>query len=195
MKKIIFCAALITLTFGLLSAKSNKKAESKTENSATEEKSKDGNEWSDVGNQGKKALKETGEFFKGLGKKIGTDVKEAAEDASEVKCLGKWGFNKNTTIINVTPSKIEIRQKQGNDTYFWRGSYTSALKILTLTVEEEGTSSWNISHESSTEEPKKIRITYSLVKDDENAMKFSSADIPDDSDGNSFASSKIFTRL
>ena len=40
-----------------------------------------------------------------------------------------------------------------------------------------------------------MRLTYSTIKDDDKAMKFSCTDIPDDADGNSFASSKIFTKM
>lgn len=190
MKKIIFTLFIAALLCGPLTAKDNKKKD----NSA---------EWKEVGDQGKKALKETGNFFKDLGKKIGdgakeaaNDVKEAAESANEVKCIGKWGFNKNTTTIEVKSNgKIEIRQKQGSDTYFWKGTYTSTLKMLTITVESEGTSSWTVSNETKSDGPKKMRLTYSTIKDDDNAMKFSSTDIPDDTEGNSFASAKIFTKM
>ena len=190
MKKIILVFLAAVILCSSFSAKSKKEKD----NSA---------EWAEVGNQGKKALKETGNFFKDLGKKIGSDakdaaadVKEAAENASDVKCIGKWGFNKNTTTIHVKDNgKIEIRQKQGSDTYFWKGTYTATLKILTMTVESEGTSSWLVSNETKSDGPKKIRIMYSTIKDDDNAMKFSCSDIPDDADGNSFSSAKIFTRM
>ena len=190
MKKIIFTLFIAALLCGPLTAKDD----SKKDNSS---------EWKEVGNQGKKALKETGNFFKDLGKKIGNDakdaaneVKEAAESANEVKCIGKWGFNKNTTIINVQANgKIEITQKQHSDTYFWKGTYTSTLNFLTMTVESEGTSSWTVSNETKSDGPKKMRITYTTIKDDDKAMKFSCSDIPDDDDGNSFASAKIFTKM
>ena len=124
------------------------------------------------------------------------EVKDAAENANEVKCIGKWGFNKNTTTIDVKSNgKIEIRQKQHGDTYFWKGTYTSTLKLLTMTIESEGTSSWTVSNETKSDGPKKMRISYSTIKDDAKSMKFSCMDIPDDDDGNSFASAKIFTKM
>ena len=141
MKKIIFTLLIAAALCSSVCAKDDKKKDNSSE-------------WKEVGNQGKKALKETGNFFKDLGKKIGdgakeaaNDVKEAAESANEVKCIGKWGFNKNTTTIEVKSNgKIEIRQKQESDTYFWKGTYTSTLKMLTITVESEGTSSWTVSN-------------------------------------------------
>ncbi len=183
MKKIIFTLLIAAALCSSVCAKDDKKKDNSSE-------------WKEVGNQGKKALKETGNFFKDLGKKIGNDTKEAVENANEVKCIGKWGFNKNTTTIDVKSNgKIEIRQKQGSDTYFWKGTYTSTLKMLTITVESEGTSSWTVSNETKSDGPKKMRLTYSTIKDDDKAMKFSCTDIPDDADGNSFASSKIFTKM
>lgn len=199
MKKLLFTTLFMALVLagGFSKAKKTDSADSADATAQTEAASaenSEGGEWKDVGNQGKKALKETGNFFKDLGKKIGSDVKDAAEDASEVKCLGKWGFNNGTTTITVNPGTIIITQKQGSDTYFWRGHYTYALKILTLTVEEEGTSSWTVSHDGD-EDTKKFRITYSQIKDDENAMKFTCSDIPKDADGNSFSSAKVFTKM
>ena len=96
MKKLILTAVVIAALSSNIIAKNTKDSSSSKDNSS---------EWKEVGNQGKKALKETGNFFKDLGKKIGSDVKDAAgevkdaaENANEVKCIGKWGFNKNTSV-------------------------------------------------------------------------------------------------
>ena len=184
MKKLIFTILIAASLASSLGAKTKKEEKDNTD------------EWKEVGEQGKKALKETGNFFKDLGKKIGSDAKDAVDEANDVKCIGKWGFNKKTTTIEVKENgRIEIRQKQGSDTYFWKGSYTSSLKMLTMTVESEGTSSWTVSNDTKSDGPKKMRIMYSTIKDDSNAMKFSCSDIPDDADGNSFSSAKIFTKL
>lgn len=183
MKKLIFTILLAAFLTSSLCGKAKKEKDNSSE-------------WKEVGEQGKKALKETGNFFKDLGKKIGSDAKDAVDEANDVKCIGKWGFNKKSTTIDVHENgRIEIRQKQGNDTYFWKGTYTSTLKMLTMTVESEGTSSWTVSNETKSDGPKKMHIMYSTIKDDDDAMKFSCSDIPDDADGNSFSSAKIFTRL
>ena len=46
-------------------------------------KSKNDSEWQEIGEQGKKALTETGKFFSDAGKKI-------YEEATTPECYGKW---------------------------------------------------------------------------------------------------------
>lgn len=89
MRKIIFGVAVFATIWSFGFAKSKKtdsEAEKKQKTEQTSEqdsKASNSDEWKEVGNQGKKALKETGIFFKDLGKKIGSEVKEAAEDVKE----------------------------------------------------------------------------------------------------------------
>ncbi len=150
-------------------------------------------DWNQVGQSGKEALKQTGNFFKTLGNKIGNDVHNAVEDAKEVKCAGTWYFNNKNTIIKINDDfTMEITQKESSDTHFYRGTYTNALNILKFTITEEGTKSWKaVKSENTTQKPKKWTITYS-VQDDGSVM-FMSSSIPKDIDGNSFTNGQLFT--
>ena len=51
------------------------------------------NPWKEIGQQGMKALKETGKFFKDAGIEIGSTVKEGVKSAvASEKCYGEWVY-------------------------------------------------------------------------------------------------------
>ena len=80
MKKLV-SIIMLAACVSLVSAKA-KKEEAKEEPVKTEESS-GSSEWKEVGKQGKKALTETGHFFRDLGKQIGSDAKEAAKEVKK----------------------------------------------------------------------------------------------------------------
>jgi len=162
----------------------------------------DDTDWGEIGEQGITALKETGKFFRDLGKGIGSKAKEIGQkgvddftDSSSY--VGNWKFqngNNVTEILINEDNTLQITQKQKADTYYWKGTYSLAIRLFTFTIEEEGTNAWFVTNTKSTQSPKKWHIT-ATAQEDENLMKFSCYDIPTDEDGNDFSNGQIFTRF
>lgn len=148
-------------------------------------------ETSDWKEQGKKALEETGKFFK----KAGEKAKESYENASEVTCYGTWVYkteDSTTTIIVNDDGTMEVRRKIGTDTDYWAGFFKTNLKIITFKIAKAGRS--NALKDIKSSNPEQTwRLTYS-VSDDGESMKIFSTDIPKDIDGTNFAKGVIFTK-
>lgn len=147
-------------------------------------------EASDWKEQGKKALEETGKFFS----KVGESVKEKVDEASEIKCYGKWTYkteNCTTTFICNENGTMEITKKVNGETDYWTGTYSATFKFITFTITESGRK--GIFKNLKGEEKDLVwRITY--FPQDDGTIKIISSDIPTDIDKTDFGKGAIFTK-
>lgn len=149
--------------------------------------------WENIKEGSKDAIKKTGNFFKA----VGSDIKEGVNNVKEVKCIGTWSYKgKNcTTIITVNEDgTMQIEQKEGfvNSTYY-KGTYNQILHSLNFTIEEKGSKAWVVTSDDQSLANSTWYISYA-VQDDKNKMKFTTSDIPADSDGTDFSKGVIFTK-
>ncbi len=149
--------------------------------------------WNNIKENGKDALKKTGEFFKSTGE----DIKQGLNNLKEVKCIGTWSYKgKNcTTIITINDDgTMEIEQREGFlKSNYYKGTYSQLLRSLHFTVTKKGAKGWVISADEQTINNSSWYLTYS-IQDDPKKMKFTSSDIPEDSDGTDFSKGVIFTK-
>ena len=154
-----------------------------------------GNPWKEIGQQGMRALKETGKFFKDGGIEIGSTVKESVKSAvASEKCYGEWdykGKSTKTVISCNSDGTMLIEQKTGLETQYWKGVYTVALNTITFSVKESGTKTLFSSKSEQADENWLLLYT---VQDDEVSMKIISSQIPADKDGTKFSKGIIFTK-
>lgn len=149
--------------------------------------------WDTIKKNGKDVLKKTGDLLKAAG----SEIKEGVNNLKEVKCIGTWSYKgKNcTTIITVNDDgTMKIEQKEGfvNSTYY-TGTFTQIIHSLNFTITEKGSKSWVVKADDQQINNNTWYITYA-VQEDSNKMKFTSTDIPVDSDGTDFSKGVIFTR-
>lgn len=149
--------------------------------------------WNNIKANGKEALKKTGDFLKSAG----SGIKEGVNTLKEVKCIGTWVYktkNCTTTITVNEDGTMEIEQKEGflNSTYY-RGTYTQILRSLNFTVTEKGNKAWVVTSDEQSISNSSWYINYT-VQEDGKKMKFSSFEIPADSDGTDFSKGVIFTK-
>ena len=153
------------------------------------------NSWKEIGQQGMKALRETGKFFKDAGIEIGSTVKEGVKSAvASEKCYGEWvykGKSTKTVISCNSDGTMLIEQKTGLETLYWKGVYTVALNTITFSVKESGTKTLFSSKSEQIDE--KWHLLYT-VQEDEVSMKIISSQIPADKDGTKFSKGIIFTK-
>lgn len=141
--------------------------------------------------QGKKALDETGKFFK----KAGSKIKEEINNASEITCYGTWVYeakgNTSTLICN-EDGTMEFKRKIGAETDYWTGTFTATFKIISFTINQAGRKTI-ISNNKSENPNQKWKFTYA-VQDDGKSLKIISSDIPTDFDGTDYSKGVIFTK-
>ena len=183
MKKLIFTVLLL----GSLSAAVFAQEASEADTSE--------NPWKEIGQQGMKALKETGKFFKDAGIEIGSTVKEGVKSAvASEKYYGEWvykGKSTKTVISCNSDGTMLIEQKTGLETLYWEGVYTVALNTITFSVKESGTKTLFSSKSEQADENWLLLYT---VQEDEVSMKIISSQIPADKDGTKFSKGIIFTK-
>lgn len=182
MKKIIFVLMIFSIVcFSAVS----------TENSDLNSKSNSENPWKGVGEQGAKALKETGKFFKSVGDEVGSALKDSVKSAVSIKCYGNWlnkGKSVKTTIECNENGSMVIAQKQGLDTDYWSGVFTVTLNSIVFSVKESGHRS--LFSKVSKDVDYNWYIFYVLKED--GTLKITSSDIPSTKDGLSFAKGVSF---
>lgn len=179
MKKKIFVLVLtfVVLSFGFTQNDENKPDEQRS----TEEA------WREIGEQGKNALIETGKFFKSAGEEIGNQVLDALKSIPPQKCIGTWVYNGKTVKTTLFCNKdgtMEINQKSGFDTYYWKGVYTSSLNAITFSVKEKGHKAF-ISKKTETLDENWLILFW--VLDDGKKIKIASTHIPADKDGTTYS--------
>lgn len=183
MKKLIFTSIILISLSAFVTAQDSSNAESAE------------NPWKEIGQQGMKALKETGKFFKDAGIEIGSTVKEGVKSAvASEKCYGEWvykGKSTKTVISCNSDGTMLIEQKTGLETLYWKGVYTVALNTITFSVKESGTKTLFSSKLEQIDE--KWHLLYT-VQEDEVSMKIISSQIPADKDGTKFSKGIIFTK-
>lgn len=152
--------------------------------------------WKEIGEQGKKALKETGKFFKEAGTEIGATVRDSVKGALEVRCYGTWTYHNKkctTTIICNENGTMEITQKEGIESKYWKGDFSVAAKFITFYITEEGTHSKFVKAKDVQQVSKKWFLNYKLMED-EKSIKFTSNDIPSDAAGTDFSEGVVFNK-
>lgn len=164
-----------------------------------------GGAWKDFTEAGKSAVKEAGDFFSETGKKLGEDVSEAGKEiekavddvaaskaAEKVAAgiVGKWEYDGGKSVTTFTikdDGTMEVRQKEGFTSLFWRGTYSDSGSVLTFAYTEKGVK------EFFSEKPETAsgtwRIAYAFT---DTGLWCSSPDIPKDSAGNGFADGRLF---
>ena len=166
MKKIIAISVLIAamVSASVYAKKSNSDAE-----------------WQNIGEQGKKALTETGKFFSDAGKKI-------YEEATTPECYGKWickNGKSRTTVECKQNGSMTITQKTKGKTAKWSGTFTATSHTITFKITSvggragESTGTWI--------------LTYNLQEGGK-AIKIQSLNLPNDGDGTNFKLGALFTK-
>ena len=179
MKKKIFA---LFLTFVVLSFGFTQNDEKKSDEQKTSEEV-----WQEIGEQGKNALIETGKFFKSAGEAIGNQVLDALKSIPPQNCVGVWTYNGKsvkTTLSCNEDGTMEINQKSGFDTDYWKGVYTSNLNTITFSVKEKGHKAF-ISKKTETLDENWLILF--LVLDDGQKLKITSTNIPADKDGTKYS--------
>lgn len=153
--------------------------------------------------QGKRLLKDAGSLLKNIGeatskqlyetgKQIGEQLKETSKEVMSVKCVGNWYYKsaKTKTMLSINEDgTMEIKQRTGLDTKYWKGVYIGTSYMLTFSITEEGRK--EVFKNNSTNVNKTWLISYNV---DEEKMKVSSISIPDDESGTDFSKGVIFTK-
>lgn len=165
-----------------------------------EESSALNNAWKDFTSAGKSAVQEAGNFFNEAGKKVEEGFSEASqefekmtqekESGKENTLIGKWKYNGGKTVTVITINKdgtMEVEQKEGLKTSFWRGTYKETGSSLTFSYTETGTREFLT--EKIVVSSGKWKIRYSFEED---GIIFFSKDIPKDSSGNGFSDGRLF---
>ena len=138
-------------------------------------------EWSEIGEQGKKALSETGKFFSETGKKVYDEV-------TTPECYGTWTCKngKSKTVITCKQNgNMTITQKTKSKNAKWSGTFTATSHTITFKITSvggkagESTGTWI--------------MTYALQKDGK-SIYIQSLNLPNDTDGTNFKTGAIFTR-
>ena len=112
-RSYLFCIELLQETRLLYAKKSNSDAE-----------------WQEIGEQGKKALSETGKFFSDAGKKI-------YEEATTPECYGKWickNGKSRTTVECKQNGSMTVTQKSGGKNAKWSGTFTATSHTITFKI-------------------------------------------------------------
>ncbi|MCR4743069.1 MAG: hypothetical protein K5866_09400 [Treponema sp.] len=141
--------------------------------------------------QGKKALDETGKFFK----KAGNKLKEEINNASEITCYGTWVYQtkgSTSTLICNEDGSMEFKRKIGGETDYWSGTFTATFKVISFSITSAGRKTL-ITNNKSENPSQTWKFTYS-VQDDGNSLRVISSDIPTDFDGTDFSKGVIFTK-
>lgn len=152
--------------------------------------------WAEIGEQGVKALKEAGKFFKDAGTEIGNTLKDSLKDVVEVHCYGTWVYkNKRcTTIITCNENgTMEIVQKEGIDSKYWKGTFSATGRFISFFVEEKGERGMFTKNKNVQQISEKWFLTYKVEKQN-SSLKFTSNNIPSDSAGTDFSQGLIFTK-
>ena len=129
-------------------------------------KSKNDSEWQEIGEQGKKALTETGKFFSDAGKKI---YEEATTPTVECRQNGS----------------MTVTQKTNGKNAKWSGTFTATSHTITFKITDvggragESTGTWI--------------LTYNLQEGGK-AIKIQSINLPNDGDGTNFKLGALFTK-
>ena len=190
MKKKIIVLFLVcaVLSFGFCQDDEaiSENAEQLDEQNSTEQTTPE-DAWREIGEQGKNALIETGKFFKAAGEEIGNQVLDALKSVPPQKCMGTWvykGETVKTTLACNEDGTMEISQKAGFDTDYWKGVYTSTLNTITFSVKERGHKAF------VSKKPENFNenwIIFFWVLEDGKKIKIASTNIPADKDGTKYS--------
>lgn len=149
--------------------------------------------WNELKKTGKEVLQKTENFLKAAG----AEIKEGVNNIKEVKCLGTWvykGKNCTTTITVNDDGTMEVEQREGFlKSTCYKGNYTQVIRSLNFQITEKITSSWLSKNEDDDFSNEFWFISYAN-QDDENKMKFTTSDFPQNSDKTDFSKGVIFTK-
>lgn len=149
--------------------------------------------WNDLKKTGKDVLQKTENFLKAAG----AEIKEGVDNIKKVKCLGAWvykGKNCTTTITVNEDGTMEVEQREGFlNSVCYKGNYTQVIRSLNFQITEKISSSWLSKKEDDDIINETWFISYAN-QDDENKMKFTISNIPEDSDKTDFSQGVIFTK-
>ncbi len=155
---MIFAFALILSSGFPISADESRGNEFHGQDSEQTESEKIEKEWSEIGEQGKKALSEAGKFFSDAGRKALSETKKALnetlsetgkalsdayDEAMTPECYGKWIYKdgKNRTIIECDENgEMQITQKSGGKTKKWSGVFTATSRAITFSIKKSSES-------------------------------------------------------
>ena len=168
-------------------------AEEKTETEKTQQN------WSEIGEQGKKALSEAGKFFAGAGKKVFSETEKVLNDTGKIindgikemttpQCYGKWIYktDKSRTIIECKENgQMYIQQKSHGKTVKFSGVFTATAHTITFKIVK--------SKGKTTQVEETWFITYSLQEGGE-TIKIQSMSIPEDEYGLNFRNPVLFEK-
>lgn len=149
--------------------------------------------WDELKKTGKEVLKKTETFLKAAG----AEIKEGVNNIKEVKCLGTWvykGKNCTTTITINDDGTMEVEQREGFlKSTCYKGNYNQVIRSLNFQITEKISSSWISKNEDDDFSNVVWFISYAN-QDDENKMKFTTSDFPQNSDNTDFSKGVIFTK-
>ncbi len=147
--------------------------------------------WDDFTSAGKTAVQEAGDFFSEAGKKVGEELSEAGQEQEKERSVyGKWKYDggKTVTTINIEEDgTMEVSQRQGMTTSFWRGTCDVSGSSISFKYTETGTREFL--SEKTEVSSGRWKIRYSFAED---GIMFYSGDIPKDSSGNGFSDGRLF---